>query len=477
MINQKELNVENTHPEQVSGSNEAEAVGIDKDRFRNKFGMTNTPRHPEQVSGAKGTEVVKIAENRFQLKEDRVTRLVPRLFPLSTKFGMTISPRPLRERVRVRGKDDYPLPLGEGGRSPGEGICISRKFGFTLAEVLITLGIIGVVAALTLPTLNQAVNKRVRAEQIRTVKYKFTKATDKMNSLGLIGPYNSTAAFVAELQKHLKIAKVCPSSKLRECWPYDKITLLDGKEYEVTKIQTGKQFQMKNSDTADYSSPNVGIITGDGTPMILSYNTKCEALDPVKQYGWSTEDNKPVSNATASCVAAVFEVNGTGKPNKQNDDVALFNANGLGNSCAIELDSGRCFGAPFSPKPLTRAECEAQKGELGIKECYYESDYWAGAVKQCGGVNNLPTLADLGKMASAIYKGNPTIGAKEDKRNLTYKPGTATSLGLPEPSFDLWSGEECDSYHAYARYVYPSSSIWSNHTRHSSYIQAVCLGD
>lgn len=354
---------------------------------------------------------------------------------------------------------------------------VSGSFGFTLAEVLITLGIIGVVAALTLPTLNQAINKKVRAEQIRTVKYKFTKATDKMNSLGLIGPYNSTAAFVAELQKHLKIAKVCPSSKLRECWPYDKITLLDGKEYEVTKIQTGKQFQMKNSDTADYSSPNVGIITGDGTPMILSYNTKCEALDPVKQYGWSTEDNKPVSNATASCVAAVFEVNGTGKPNKQNDDVALFNANGLGSSCAIELDNGKCFTAAFSPKPLTRAECEAQKGELGIKACFYDDDYWAGAVKQCGGVNNLPTMADLGKMASAIYEGNPSIGAKQNISGLTYKPGTATSLGLPEPSFYLWSGEEGSSLGAYTRNFYPTYSFWYSSYRSLSTIQAVCLGD
>ncbi|MBS6603748.1 MAG: type II secretion system protein, partial [Brachyspira sp.] len=387
-----------------------------------------------------------------------------------TKFGMTKTPR-------------HPE-------------LVSGSFGFTLAEVLITLGIIGVVAALTLPTLNQAVNKRVRAEQIRTVKYKFTKATDKMNSLGLIGPYNSTAAFVAELQKHLKIAKVCPSSKLRECWPYDKITLLDGKEYEVTKIQTGKQFQMKNSDTADYSSPqtgkqfqmknsdtadysspNVGIITGDGTPMILSYNTKCEALDPVKQYGWSTEDNKPVSNATASCVAAVFEVNGTGKPNKQNDDVALFNANGLGSSCAIELDNGKCFTAAFSPKPITRAECEAQKDELGIKACNYESDYWAGAVKQCGGVNNLPTMADLGRIASAIYEGNPSIGANQDVPGLTYKPGTATSLGLPEPSFSLWSGEERHSLYAYFRGFPPTYSNWGSYNRDYSYIQAVCLGD
>ncbi len=426
------------HPEQVSGSKEAEVVCIDKDRFRTKFGMTNMPCHPELVSGSKGTEVGEIVKNRFR-----------------NKFGMTISPRPLRERVRVRG-----------------------KFGFTLAEVLITLGIIGVVAALTLPTLNQAVNKRVRAEQIRTVKYKFTKATDKMNSLGLIGPYNSTAAFVAELQKHLKIAKVCPSSKLRECWPYDKITLLDGKEYEVTKIQTGKQFKMKNSDTADYSSPNVGIITGDGTPMILSYNTKCEALDPVKQYGWSTEDNKPVSNATASCVAAVFELNGTGKPNKQNDDVALFNANGLGSSCAIELDNGKCFGAAFVPKPVTKAECEQMKADGMVDGCHYNNDYWAGAVKQCGGKSNMPTLADLGKMASAIYEGNPSIGAKQDISGLTYKPGTATSLGLPEPDSIVWSGLEAHSYNAYARNFLRTSSSWgSGFSRNHNTAYAVCLGD
>ena len=422
--------------------------------------MTKTPRHPELVSGSKETEVVETDKDRFR-----------------NEFGMTIFPLPLRERVRVRGKDNYPLPLGEGGRSPGEGICISRKFGFTLAEVLITLGIIGVVAALTLPTLNQAVNKRVRAEQIRTVKYKFTKATDKMNSLGLIGPYNSTAAFVAELQKHLKIAKVCPSSKLRECWPYDKITLLDGKEYEVTKIQTGKQFQMKNSDTADYSSPNVGIITGDGTPMILSYNTKCEALDPVKNYGWSTEDNKPVSNATASCVAAVFEVNGTGKPNKQNDDVALFNANGLGSSCAIELDSGRCFGAPFTPKPVTKAECEQMKADGMVDGCHLNNDYWAGAVKQCGGKSNMPTASDLAKIASAIYEYNPSIGATQNILGLTYKPGTATSLGLPEPSFSLWSGEETGNAYAYDRSFYPTSSYWLNGNRSRSTFQAVCLGD
>lgn len=343
--------------------------------------------------------------------------------------------------------------------------------------MLVTLGIIGVVAALTLPTLLTNIQGKVRAEQIRTVKYKFTKATDKMNSLGLIGPYDSTAAFVAELQKHLKISKVSNSSNLRSCWPYNKVILTDGKEYEISKVQTGKQFKMDTNENSDYSSPNVGIITADGTPMILSYNKKCQALDPVKQYGWSTEDNKPVSNATAGCVAAVYEINGTKNPNKQNNDVILFNANGLGNSCAIELDGGKCFTAPFTPTPVTKAECEQMKADGKVNACYYEQDYWAGAVKQCGGKSNMPTMSDLGKIASGIYKGNPSIGAKEDKSNLTYVPGTASSLGLPEPYFSLWSGEEhSNAYGAYTRGFDPTDSYWGYTYRSNSGFQAVCLG-
>ena len=36
-----------------------------------------------------------------------------------------------------------------------------NNFGFTLAEVLITLGIIGVVAAITIPALISACNKNI----------------------------------------------------------------------------------------------------------------------------------------------------------------------------------------------------------------------------------------------------------------------------------------------------------------------------
>ena len=71
-----------------------------------------------------------------------------------------------------------PLPLGEVDakqtereNSPSGTTCRlphrGRKFAFTLAEVLITLGIIGVVAAMTLPTLIQNYKKTVWTDQLK----------------------------------------------------------------------------------------------------------------------------------------------------------------------------------------------------------------------------------------------------------------------------------------------------------------------
>ncbi len=91
------------------------------------------------------------------------------------------------------------------------------KAAFTLAEVLITLGIIGVVAAITMPVLLSNVNSKVKAERVLNIKQKLSKVTDKMAvQSGLMG-YDSTDAFVKEMQKHMKIAKVCDNAHLDNC--------------------------------------------------------------------------------------------------------------------------------------------------------------------------------------------------------------------------------------------------------------------
>ena len=282
-----------------------------------------------------------------------------------------------------------------------------KKAAFTLAEVLITLGIVGVVAALTLPALLTNVQAKIKAEQIRSAKYKFSLATEKMARLNLIGPYDSTDAFVDELQKHLKISKRCNASNLRGCWPYETVDLGNGKTWKIGETKTGAELGMTTDANNDYSSDNVGIVTADGTPMILSYNKKCSALDSLEKLTWATVDNKPESNASADCVASVFEINGTGKPNKLSNDVILFNAKKLGSACAFEVGS-LCFSAPYQPtKPMTKAECEAEKDTWGISQCTssaYPHDYWAAGVRHCGGISKVATTSDLAKLANTLYK-------------------------------------------------------------------------
>ncbi len=101
----------------------------------------------------------------------------------------------------------------------------SKNNGFTLAEVLITLGIIGVVAAMTLPTLVQ--NQQKRSLEVATQKFYSTmsQAVKKyMADEGVDDLRNTPLTDMSEdesggedaykacedfVQKYLKVAKVC----------------------------------------------------------------------------------------------------------------------------------------------------------------------------------------------------------------------------------------------------------------------------
>ena len=370
-------------------------------------------------------------------------------------------------------------PLNGNGliaSSPYSPIALKAKTAFTLAEVLITLGIIGIVAALTLPAFISNVQGRIQAKRVENINQKLSKVTDKMAvQSGLIG-YPDTMAFVQEMKKHMSIAKVCDNSHLAECWGTTEVDVGKDKPWEISKTKTAKTLKIGEPDNwAD----TVGIVTADGTPMILSYDKNCN-FDP-NNAGLQYNQSSGKSNSLA-CLSGVFDWNGGARPNKLGDDViTLGMASGLGSSCAFEV-GGTCYTAPFTPKPMTKAECETAvaEGKLGIKYCDDEQDYWAGAVKQCGGVSKMPTLAQLAELASQLYVGNPSIGARDYKGNIQYDPNSPVSkaLGLT-PYFYLWSGEEHNSsYHgAYVRNFYSTYSYLGNYGRYDSYAQAVCLGE
>ena len=346
------------------------------------------------------------------------------------------------------------------------------KYAFTLAEVLITLGIIGIVAAITMPALIANIQDKVKSARIQNIKQKFSKATDKMLSVSNMNGYASTEAFVNEFQHHLKIAKICDNSHLNECWPVDKVIIDDeGNDWEIVKTKTGKTLKMKNDDSHDWDD-TVGIITADGTAMILSYNKKCD-IDTSKPVTWSSD-----SSSSTSCIASVFDWNGAKKPNKLSEDVIAFNAGGLGSGCVVKVN-GKCFSSPVSADLLTTSECYALKSKLGIKDCVYYDDRWGGAVKLCGGIQNMPTDADLKKIAEMIYEGKPNINDNYATGNLKYKAGTATALGLPEPYFGIWSADEImhyTNYAAYGRYYDTNVTINGSYARSMSFM-AMCKVD
>ena len=338
-----------------------------------------------------------------------------------------------------------------------------RKGGFTLAEVLITLGIIGIVAALTLPAFISNVQGRIQAKRVENINQKLSKVTDKMAvQSGLIG-YPDTMAFVQEMKKHMSIAKVCDNSHLSECWGTTEVDVGKDKPWEISKTKTAKNLKINSDNWAD----TVGIVTADGTPMILSYDKECNF--DVNNTGLQFDKSSGKSNSLA-CISGVFDWNGGDKPNKLGDDVLMLGmASGLGKSCAIEVGS-LCLTAPFTPKPLTLEECMAQKDDLGIKDCYWAEDYWAGAIKACKDQGKkLPTMVQLEELASKIYIGNPKEGIQFASNSLTAK-----SLGLT-PSFYLWSGEEGRPKGAYNRPFGLSSTAGDHCFRYEKNRFAICV--
>ncbi len=384
---------------------------------------------------------------------------------------------------------------------------IKQLNAFTLAEVLITLGVIGVVAAVTMPTLLTNIQDRVRQEQVRTVKYKLTKATDTMNSLGKIGPYGSleagdaTEKFVDELKKHMSIAKICKNDELDKCWPAGSVngyltygsTTLSAKS--VSSMSKGTDI-----NALTLSSGNtrlVGLVTADGVPMIMVYSPVCQALDETKNYTWSVENGKPITNATTNCISAIFDINGAKGPNKIGQDVRTLNS---------------LFGAAnLTTVAATKAECNALKKKYNIQWCEIEGDHWVGAIKQCDQLDlHLPTMSTLANVANAKYGttkiGTYTLYSGPTHAASTYAGGcrawwiqydnstwrvdgsdailcgesttTDGNSGFAIPSDGYWSSSEYSSSYAFYRIIGGSDSSWSRHySRTLTSYRALCVGD
>ena len=194
------------------------------------------------------------------------------------------------------------------GASHGAVSDSSRKTAFTLAEVLITLGIIGVVAALTLPVITEKVNEIIMVNKLKKVysvlsqAMLYTAAADgDYSSLSLQnGSIQSTEQWYRKaLKPQLHITKECINTT--GCWAKGVKTLNGAKPYA----------SMGDKGIGD---DIIVFRTNDG------YNVSIDA------YSYSAEGRFGVKlKNTGNDYLVVFaDVNGDKKPNLVGKDIFMF---------------------------------------------------------------------------------------------------------------------------------------------------------
>ena len=406
------------------------------------------------------------------------------LFPARGKHTTTEKTSSLRGRARV-------------GAVPVRG-----KAAFTLAEVLITLAIIGVVAALTLPTLIAKVNEKVDGNQKKVTEAKLIQGLNMLDLHGGINnTYSSTAEFAEELSKYMKITKICDgtNSAFTECIPYNEIKYTDSDNEEqtvdVVNLNTAASLGKGDTESGEEFMAPVAMVLADGTPIILTYNKNCIS-DP---------DSIDTKNKTIHpCVAGIYDLNGSRTPNKYGKDLTAFNGGtinivaaeggggGGGTTQAATIATIAGYNIIKQTDGLTdppAMDCSTYLGNSKYPEithCPYsgETDYWVGAVVTCRDMGgHLPDMTELANIAKAVYPSLSSVGAYQGTQNANWDTTEVAKLGIDPSSvsnFSLWSSEEYSSTSSFSRrrYFLSGYTLGDNYlNRTISGTRFVCLAD
>ncbi len=253
---------------------------------------------------------------------------------------------------------------------------------FTMAEILLSLTIIGVVAAITLPSLTGNINERTWNTQRKALYARFSQAIALMPSLNgygtLIEGNNSTSAvdtgaetFVTEgLSKVLKINNICNNEHLEDCGLNKKITTLNGsiitfpeKMSELNPLLTSVSvfggFSAIDTKAAAFETVN-------GESIAIFYNPNCQ-MDMNERstvyHGYYYFIYPKI------CANFVFDLNGNKGPNTVGKDIGFMTALYSSDSIIVapQLPTQMAAGTNAKVKQQEAVSiCKNQDGELRL---------------------------------------------------------------------------------------------------------------
>ena len=140
---------------------------------------------------------------------------------------------------------------------------LNRKAAFTLAEVLITLGIIGVVAALTLPSLIQSYKERVTVTKVQKAYSILNQAFKRISE-----EYGEPQDWPG-VEKQIGSCGECSIAHLNL---YSNF--ISGEKYIAPRVNQGKKVIGLNGGFFTFSDSRPSLITPDGT-FYFSHLRQC----------------------------------------------------------------------------------------------------------------------------------------------------------------------------------------------------------
>lgn len=184
-----------------------------------------------------------------------------------------------------------------------------KKLGFTLAEVLIILAVVGVIAALTLPTLVTKSQNQAMASKLSTVKTSIETAlgmmmisenAEDLTETSLYKNKNNLKVFASILGKYYKVVGTGTKSTI-----YGSQNLYTLQGETTTSALIEDDFLVKAKDGS-----------------VLSFNFISPSLEEAE----TSMNNMEANGYSRSYLIGIMsiDVNGLSKPNKISRDIFLF---------------------------------------------------------------------------------------------------------------------------------------------------------
>ncbi len=268
--------------------------------------------------------------------------------------------------------------------------------GFTLAEILITLGVLGIVAAITIPALITNYQNRVYETSKMVFENRLGEALRQMNIAEDLTGLGTTEAFVDKLQKYMKIIKRCEEPNAHACFA-DKF----GTPGDFIQSNIVKKADNFVGNSLNWDTNAVGIVLQNGASALLAYNPGCQSPGITA----TVEDLRP-------CIAITYDTNGKKLPNEYGKDLGGEMA---GKPFWIELPSGLKISAAvvFSGTINT---CSTDSKYYTPNNSHCASDQWAAAKQACEKIG--ARLPKSGAAVNNVKTDSACASVSSPKHNL-----------------------------------------------------------